>query len=170
MNVVRRGYDKIKLKKPWIFYLPRGIQANPAGVFIGMMLAIVGLAGFLGLAEPTTITKALPFWFYTAWAFSLIPMGIGLVIGVIKRDQLWERFTSRSLSILIGVYALWALSAVGPGRAAVTLAFAMILMFVLEVRIGVINVLINPLQYMKHIDIKLPVELEREEDDGHFDS
>ncbi len=130
-------------RKPWILRLPRGVRANPAWIFIGFLFFVSGASLLTGLAEPTTISRALPPFFLNVWGGCIAAGGLTLIWATVKIDILLEKFILRVLSVLIVLYGGWAISAVGIGRAAVTTVLILMIVVVFEIRLAIINLIIR---------------------------
>ncbi len=130
-------------RKPWILRLPQGIRNNPAWIFIGGLFAISGLSLMFGLAEPTTISRALPPFFLNVWGGCITAGGLTLVWATVRIDFLLEKFILRVLSVLIILYGGWAIAVVGLSRAAVTSVLILMLSVIFEIRLAVINLVVR---------------------------
>lgn len=136
----RKSIERRLQRRSWISYFPIGVQKNPQSLFIGICALVCGVTSLFGLVEPTSITSKMSDNWYTLWAVGFTLGGALLSSAVIFDDILIERLSNRVIEILIAVFVIWAGSAVGWDRAGVTASLAIALIFVLEIRVAVINI------------------------------
>lgn len=142
MTLWREPNTKGKDKAPWVLRLPSVFQINSSLIFIAIMVMIVGLSALLGVSDPQSITSKMPLPFYKIWGGIMASTGFFLALGIVRRDELIEKLTARILSMSIAGFAAWAIAANGVPRSIVTLSLCSVVIFLLEQRISLINVLL----------------------------
>lgn len=146
-------------KAPWVLRLPSVFQINSSLIFIAFMVSIVGLAALFGFSDPQSITSQMAYPFYKAWGFGLTATGIMLAVGIFRRDELIEKFAARILSMMLFTFAAWAIAAVGMQKSIVTTALTIVVVFLLEQRISLINVLLYAQMIQRRADKNKSTEI-----------
>lgn len=131
-----------KPRAPWVLRLPSIFQINSSLSFIALMVIIVGFAALVGISDPQSITSQMSLPFYKFWGGGLTITGGLLLTGIIRRDERLEKLAARILSMSFAAFAAWALAANGIQRSVITLFLCAVLIFLLEQRISLINVLL----------------------------
>lgn len=137
-------------RAPWVLRVPSVLQINSSLIFIALMATILGIAALLGISDPQSITSQMAYPFYKLWGFGLAFSGTALIWGIVKRDELIEKFAARILSFGLGAFVLWAIAAVGFQRSVVTLTLGTTIIFLLEQRVSFINVLMYARKLAQH--------------------
>ncbi len=131
-----------KPRAPWVLRLPSLFQINSSLIFIALMVVIVGVAALVGFSDPQSITSKMALPIYKVWGGGLTLTGVLLMFGIVRRDELIEKYAARILSMALATFAAWAVTANGLGRSMVTLMLSIVVVFLLEQRISLINVLL----------------------------
>lgn len=142
--------DRDTPRKPWVFYLPRGLQVSSELFFLAILCIISGIAAVTGLAEPSRITDNMSLPWYHIWGGALTISGVVLAFSIINRDFIMEKLGARLMSILLATYGSWAAVSVGT-QATVTLISVITCIFILEKRISIINIKLNPIKYVRNL-------------------
>lgn len=146
--------DRDTPRKPWVFYLPRSLQVGSELLFLALLCVISGIAALLGLAEPSRITEHMSLPWYNAWGAMLSIGGILLSWSIFSRDYLLEKFGARVMSIMFLTYAAWSGFAAGT-NAVITIILCLVCVFLLEKRISIINIRLNPVKYVRNLPERL---------------
>ncbi len=152
---MKNSKNPVKSRAPWVLRLPSVFQINSSLIFIAFMVSVVGLAALFGVSDPQTITSQMAYPFYKAWGFGLTFTGISLTTGLFRRDEILEKYAARVLSMELITFAAWAVVASGLQRSIVTTALTIIIVFLLEQRISLINVLLYAQNLAKTAEEKI---------------
>src|SRR4051812_1817766 len=137
-----------QVRASWVTRLPRGLQEQPAWVFVGSLSTVTGLSYLLGFAQSTAINKVLDPNLLRVWGLFLCIAG-GLVISsTIKANRALERLSLRLLSVGYLVYMGWVLTAAPINRAMVTTVACISLVGMAEVRVAVLKAALRPLRFV----------------------
>lgn len=129
-----------KARLPLLMRLPRGLREQPAWVFIGIMVALVGVSYMTGFTE-SSISHAIGHRGLQVWGTFLALSGFGVVYATVAGSPVLEKLALRILSLCMLVYTGWLLTAVDFKRAAMTLVLALILVTLAEIRVAVLRAL-----------------------------
>lgn len=136
----------------WILYLPRGLQDQPAWVFIGTLVCFSGLSYLLGFSQSTTLNRVLDPDLLRIWGGFELFAGALVVYSTIRSSRPLERLALRFLSLGFLVYVGWILTAAPLNRAMVTTVTCISLVGLTEIRVAVLKASLKP----------LPIVVERE--------
>lgn len=131
-------------KVPWVFRLPPGLREQPAWVFIGTLVALVGLSYLLGFSS-SSVTLVISELWLRVWGGVLFVAGTLVLLGTIRANKPLEMMALRIQSVCLLLYTVWVISAVGISRATLTIMLCVILVLLSEIRIAVIKVILRPL-------------------------
>jgi hypothetical protein len=118
--------------------LPAGLREQPAWVFIGVLVGLVGLSYVTGFTE-SSIAQAVGVNGLRVWGAFLTLSGFGVVWATVAADRALERLSLRVLSICLLVYSAWLMTVVDWRRAVMTITLTVILVLLAEIRIAVLN-------------------------------
>lgn len=130
-----------RARSPWISRVPAPLRVNSSLVFIAVLLIISGLAALLGYSDPRSITATLGDVTYRIWGGLLTLSGSGLLYGIFWRDTVTEKWCARILSLSLSTFAGWAVVVVGLQRAFLSVILIAVIVFLLEQRISMINLI-----------------------------
>lgn len=133
---------KRRPRRPWVMRLPVGLRDQPAWVFIGLLIGLVGLSYVSGLTE-SNISRAVGITGLRVWGAFLMFSGFGVVWATITGSPALEKFTLRILSLCMFVYSGWLMAVVDWRRAAMTVLLASILIVLAEIRVSVLSALLR---------------------------
>lgn len=136
-------------KPPWIMRLPRGVRERPSWVFIGSILALVGLTYALGISQ-SRVAESIGGIGLKAWGSILCASGVGIIVATFKNAVAFEKLAQRFAQLSILAYVAYVSISVDITQAAMTLALGAILLATCEIRIAFLNLQLNP------VDIKPP--------------
>jgi len=143
------------IPKSWVLRLPRGLREEPAWVFIGVMVALSGVAFATGLTT-SMVTHAIGQNGLRAWGGLLAFSGVFVVWATIRHVPAHEKFALRLLALTIFAYAGWLLTVVPFKQAAMSVVLAIILIGLCEIRVGFLKLIINygadPIEGVRHED------------------
>lgn len=131
-----------KVRPPLLMRLPPGLRDQPAWVFIGFLVGMVGLSYLTGITE-SSISHAVGKTGLHVWGAFLMCSGFGVVWATISANHALERFTLRLLSLCLLVYMGWLLTVVDWRRAVMNVALTIVLVFLAEVRVAVLRSLLR---------------------------
>lgn len=134
--------DKHKARIPWIMRLPPGLREQPAWVFIGFLIGIVGLTYVTGVSD-SSVARAVGDAGLRVWGCFLAFSGFGVVYATIAAKPALEKLTLRVLSLCMFVYQGWLLAVVDWRRAAMSCVLVLILISLAEVRVAVLKTLLR---------------------------
>lgn len=123
-------------------HLPRGLREQPSQVFIGLMMAILGLSYVTGLTE-SLITVAIGTIGLRIWGALLSLTGLGLVVATIRAKPSLEKLCLRGMALSFLAYTGYLLTVTSAKRAGVTIALAVLLSGVAEIRAQHLTALFN---------------------------
>jgi hypothetical protein len=129
-------------RRAWVSRLPTGLRDQPAWVFIGFLIGVVGLTYVAGISE-SSISRAVGVNGLRVWGAFLMCSGFGVVWATIGASHALERLSLRLLSICLLVYSGWLLTVVSWQRAAMTLALTVVLVLLAEIRVAVLKALMR---------------------------
>lgn len=133
---------KNKARIPWIMHLPQGLREQPAWVFIGFLIGLVGTTYVTGLTE-SSISEAVGEAGLRIWGLFLMFSGYGVVFATIKARPALEKLSLRVLSLCMFVYQGWLLSVVDWRRAAMSFVLVLVLISLAEIRVAVLKTLLQ---------------------------
>lgn len=127
------------MRPSWVLRLPRGLREQPAWVFIGLMVALVGLGYATGLTT-SSIQRVVGGEGLKGWGAFLVVTGVLLVFATIKGKPALEKLALRWLVISLLAYCSWLVYTVNIKQASMTIALTVILVVLAEIRIGFIKI------------------------------
>lgn len=129
----------------WILYLPNWVRRNPLGMFLALLCVITGLLYVFNLATNNVITNELNRTWLQCWGAYLAIGGLVKIYGNVACNYPAEKLGCRLISVALIVYAAWLITLVG-FRATTSVALSLILIFSLEARVAVINLILSPVK------------------------
>ncbi len=126
----------------FLLRLPAGLREQPGWVFIGLMIALVGLGYATGFTE-SAIVRAVGETGMRVWGWSLLISGGLVVVGTIRAGVALEKLALRVLTCNMIVYGGWLLSITSARKAAMTLGLALLLAVTAELRVLQLRALIK---------------------------
>ena len=135
MRIFRKNGDH----PPWILRVPAVFRLDSSLIFIGILIALSGLAALLGYSDPRSITAELGYVIYKIWGGVLFLGGSGLLYGVFLGDSVVEKWCARILSICLLTFAAWAVTATSLQRSFLSVVLIAVIVFFFEQRISFIN-------------------------------
>lgn len=132
----------MRVRRPWILRLPRGLREQPAWVFIGILVGFAGLSYLFGYTE-SSVAKAIPQIGLQIWGFLLTFSGFGVVLAVLRSRPALEKFALRVLSVCLLVYMGWLTTVVDFRRLVLSVVLTLALVVLAEIRIAVIKMLLQ---------------------------
>lgn len=145
MNRYTRIFRKTKptaVKPPWVLWLPPGVRERPSWVFIGTLVALTGLTYVFGLTT-SSIALVIGAVGLKIWGGILSASGFGVIVATVRNNPAFEKLALRFMSLSIFAYVAWIITAVGIGRAAMTLVFGAFLITSCEIRSAFIRLMLN---------------------------
>lgn len=133
---------KHKARIPWIMHLPQGLREQPAWVFIGFLIGLVGITYVTGVAD-SSITMAVGETGLRIWGCFLVFSGFGVVYATVAASPALEKLTLRVLSLCMFVYQGWLLSVVDWRRALMSCVLVLVLISLAEIRVAVLKTLLR---------------------------
>ncbi len=121
-------------KPPLIMRMPRGLREQPAWVFIGSLLSLVGLSYVSGFTE-SVISQAIGEFGLKVWGGFLLAAGILLVTATIKAKPALEKLALRAMTLTLLTYTGYLLTVTSFKRAAMTVVLAILLSGLAEFRV-----------------------------------
>lgn len=131
-----------KSKPPLIMRLPRGLREQPAEVFIGVMVALVGLAYATGFSNSVIAREMGPQW-QLVWGFILMTVSLVRVFATIRAKPAFERLALRAFTCTLLVYTGWLMTITSLRNATLTIIFAIVLAGLAEIRVWLLKAIIN---------------------------
>lgn len=132
----------------WVTRLPRGLQEQPAWVFVGVMTALAGLSYLLGLSQSSAVAQILSTTWIRTWGGCLFISGSLVFISTMISNKPLERLSLRLLSIEIFVYMDWVISAVSWQRATLTSIMCISLIATAEIRAALLKKILRPIPHI----------------------
>ena len=127
-----------KPHRPWITRLPTGLREQPAWVFIGFMVGLVGVSYVTGLTQ-SSIAQAVGPIGIRIWGAFLMASGFGVVWATIRAKHALERMALRFLSTCMFVYLGWLLTVVPIRRASMAVLLGLVLIGLAEIHMAVLK-------------------------------
>ncbi len=130
--------------RPWILWLPKPIHSNPLGMAVAVLFCLVGVNYVITGGSESSIGRLLdsPLW-VRIWAVSLILSCITLGLGIARLDILLEKLGCKLMAMSTFLFGFWVTLSVGT-RGIATIVLCLLLIFFLQLRVGVINQLLHP--------------------------
>lgn len=138
-------------KPPWVMRLPRGVRERPSWVFIGSILALVGLTYALGVSQ-SNVAEAIGSAGLRVWGGILSASGVGIIVATFYNAVAFEKLAQRFAQISILAYVAYVCISVDLTRAAMTLAFGAILLMTCEIRVAFLKLQLNSVE-IKHPEV-----------------
>jgi hypothetical protein len=133
--------------KAWVTRLPRGLQEQPAWVFIGTLVALAGLSYLLGLSQSSAVAQVLSDNWIRTWGGFLCASGCLVMISTLLANKPLERLSLRLLSLGLFVYMGWVVTAVSWDQATITSAMSIALIGAAEIRVALIKRILRPIPH-----------------------
>lgn len=138
-----------KTRVPLIMRVPLGVREQPAWLFIGFMVSLVGFGQATALLE-SSIRQAVSEGGARAWGCILLVAGLLLMYATVTSRAALERFALRVLTMSIVAYAGWLLVAVPWNRAATAVILIGCLAVVCEVRVWHLKQILRRVRVIEH--------------------
>lgn len=136
------GPERPNPRLPLILRLPRGLREEPAWVFIGLLVGLVGASYLIGFSE-SSISVAVGPSGLQLWGGALAFSGFAVVYATIRARPALEKLALRLLSVCMFLYGGWLPLVIGPRRAAMSIALTLILIALAEIRVAVLKLLLR---------------------------
>lgn len=130
------------MPKSWVMRLPAGLREQTGWIFIGFMVALVGLSFLAGFTD-SAISKAIGDTGLRVWGGCLWLSGSLVTWATWKHNAAHEKMALRFLALSLLAYVLWILTVVPLRQAAMTLVLAFILIGLAEIRVGYLKVILS---------------------------
>jgi hypothetical protein len=127
--------------KSWVLKLPKGLREQPAWVFVGIMVALVG-AGYLTGYTTSSVEQAIGNRGLKGWGGFLVITGLLVTWATWAAKPALEKMALRWLVFALLAYTSWLATAVSFRVAAMTFMLAAILIVLAEIRIGFIKLIL----------------------------
>lgn len=137
-------------KPPLITRLPRGLRDQPAWVFIGSLLFLVGLTYLTGFTE-SVISKAIGDMGLRVWGGILMTCGGGLVWATVASRPALEKLALRATSLTLVAYTGYLLTVTDFQRAAMTVVLSVLLIGLAEFRVLTLTALIRQSEEFRQV-------------------
>ncbi len=148
-------------KTPWIMRLPQGVREQPAWIFIGLLLSLVGLSYATGVTT-SSISQVITTVGLRVWGSILFIAGLMVIMSVVRAKVAFEKFALRIMSMVLFCYVGWIVTAIDWKRAAMTVALGLIVICSAEVRIAFLKLQLQA-PTIQSIKIELPLESDPDE-------
>lgn len=126
----------------WVMRLPKGLREQPAWVFIGFMVALVGLGFATGLATSAVYLSiggiGLKFW-----GGFLTLTGTLTMYATVRAKPALEKMSLRWLAFALLAYTLWLSMNIPITVGAMTYMLATVLIGMAEIRVGHLKILLK---------------------------
>lgn len=129
-------------KPPLTMRLPRGLREQPAWVFIGSLLFLVGLGYLTGFTH-SMIAEAIGQAGLRVWGGILSLSGGLLIAATVLARPAMEKLALRCMSLTLLAYAGYLLTVATYERAAMTVVLAVLLIGLAEFRVMTLKALIR---------------------------
>lgn len=139
-------------RRPWINYVPVGIQLNGGWFLMGLLFVMSGFAYLIRFTESTTITRVLDPIGLQVWGGVLLSGGLLLCYSIARSKLALEKLALNFLSVALLVYGGWIASAVPFARTGITLILIVSFVLIIQVRVAVIRKLLNSHLWRASID------------------
>lgn len=128
--------------KSWVLRLPPGVREQPAWIFIGLMITLVGL-GYMSGATSSTIQQAIGSGGLKGWGFFLAITGILVTYATWRAKPALEKMALRWLVFSLLAYTSWLLTQVDFKQASMTIILSFILIVLAEIRVGFLKLILS---------------------------
>ncbi len=130
--------------------LPLGVREQPAWIFIGFMVSLVGFGQTTGLLD-SSVSQAVGHIGLKAWGATLMLSGVLVMVATVKGRPSLERLALRLLTCNLVTYLGWLLVVAPFQRAATTVILAVCLAVVCETRVWHLKGVIRQIQIIDHL-------------------
>lgn len=127
--------------KSWVTRLPMGLREQPGWIFIGLMVALVGLSYAFGVST-STVAEAIGEKGLRWWGVFLTVTGSLVTYATWCAKPALEKMALRWLVFALLSYSAWLITVIDARRAVMTIVLTLILIVLAEVRVGVIKLMI----------------------------
>lgn len=129
-------------KPPLILRLPRGLREQPAWVFIGSLIFLVGLSYLTGFTE-SVISQAIGMTGLKVWGGILAASGALLISATVYARPALEKLSLRAMTCSLLAYGGYLLTVSSFKRAAMTVVLVILLAGIAEIRTWHLTILIR---------------------------
>lgn len=121
-------------KPPLLYRAPRGLREQPAWVFIGALIFLVGFSYLTGFTD-SVITIAIGETGLKIWGGLLALSGLSVTTATISGRPAFEKFSLRVMTCTLLMYAGYLLTVVSVRDAAMTTVLTVLLCGLSELRV-----------------------------------